>query len=72
MITTVNYYIMQPTQNQITRFELRHQDCSGPYPDGSYVSLVSGKRYTSAYIARNYSNKPVQYNAIYLGWLFQS
>ncbi len=57
----------QPTRNQITRFEHRHQDCAGPYADGSYVSVVNGKRYTAAYIARTYSNAPVEYNAIYLG-----
>ena len=57
----------QPTKNQINRFELAHQECAGPYPDGSYVSLVTGKKYTASYIARNYSDKPNTYTGIFVG-----
>jgi len=57
--------VKQPTRNQITRFELKHQDCAGPYEDGSYISLVTGKKYTAAYIARTYSDAAQQYDGIY-------
>ena len=57
----------QPTRNQITRFEVKHQDCAGPYSDGSYVSVLTGRKYTAAYIARTYSDKPFSYNAVFLG-----
>lgn len=57
----------QPTRNQITRFELAHQDCSGPYADGSYVSVVTGRRYTAAYIARTYSEAAPSYNGVHVG-----
>jgi hypothetical protein len=58
--------VKQPTRNQITRFELKHQDCAGPYKDGSYVSLLTGKKYTAAYIARTYSDATLQYAGIYV------
>ena len=57
----------KPTQSQITRFELKHQDCVGPREDGSYVSLTTGRRYTASYIARAYADKPVSYSGVYLG-----
>jgi hypothetical protein len=58
---------MNPTRNQIARFELKHQDCAGPRDDGSYVSLVTGRRYTASYIARTYSDTPISYSGIYIG-----
>ena len=58
---------MQPTRNQITRFELKHQDCAGPSEDGSYVSLVTGRRYTASYIAKNFSDESTTYQGIHLG-----
>jgi len=58
---------MQPPRNQITRFELKHQDCAGPSEDGSYRSLVTGRRYTASYIAKNFSDEPTFYQAIHVG-----
>jgi hypothetical protein len=58
---------LTPTPAQINRFELKHQDCAGPYYDGSYVSVVTGKRYTAHYIARTYGKAWPTYNGIYIG-----
>jgi hypothetical protein len=65
--TEVPTSMKQPTQSQITRFELQHQECSGPHPDGSYISIITGKKYTANYIARTYSDAPVNYSGVFLG-----
>lgn len=57
----------QPTKDQISCFEHKHQECAGPYEDGSYVSLTTGRRYTAAYIARTYSDASHTYEGVYLG-----